>query len=55
MMNFKKALYALMLALFIGIVASIYASITAKPEPQQPITRPSEYITNEVNINPEKY
>ena len=54
MFNIKKALYALVLALFIGIIASIYASITAKPEPQQPITRPSEYITNEVNVNPDK-
>ena len=55
MMNFKKALYALMLALFIGIVASIYLSITAKPQAQTPITTPSQFKTNEVNVNPEKY
>ena len=51
----KKVLYAILIALILGIVASIYASITAKPEEQTPITTPSQFETDEVNVNPEKY
>jgi hypothetical protein len=51
----KKVLYAILIALILGIITSIYLSITAKPEEQTPITTPSEYETDEVNVNPEKY
>jgi|GEM_PF-3922579 len=51
----KKALYAILIALILGIIISIYLSITAKPEEQTPITTPSQFETDEVNVNPEKY
>lgn len=51
----KKALYAILIALIIGIIVSVYLSITAKPERQNPITTPSQFETDEVNVNPEKY
>ena len=51
----KKSLYALIFALILGIIVSIYLSITAKPEEQIPITTPSQFKTDEVSVNPEKY
>ena len=51
----KKVLYALIFTLIVGIITSIYLSITAKPEDQTPIITPSQFETDEVNVNPEKY
>ena len=51
----KKVLYAILIALILGIITSIYLSITAKPEEQPPITTPSQFKTDDVNVNPEKY
>ena len=55
MKNIKKALILLAIILGIGAMITAYLSITATPEPQEPITTPSEYDSNEVNVNPEKY
>ncbi len=55
MFTVKKALYAILIALILGIIVSIYLGITAKHKPQKPITRPSQYVADEVNVNPEKY
>jgi len=51
----KKVLYAILIALILGIITSIYLSISAKPEKQTPITTPSQFETDDVNVNPEKY
>jgi xanthine/uracil permease len=55
MFNLKKVLYAILIALILGIVVSIYLGMTAKPERQDPITTPSQFETDDVNVNPEKY
>ena len=55
MFTVKKVLYAILFALILGIIVSVYLSITAKPEEQTPITTPSQFETDDVNVNPEKY
>ena len=55
MFNLKNILSAIIFALILGIIASVYLGITAKPEQQKPITTPSQFETDEVNVNPEKY
>lgn len=55
MLKIKKILIGIAIFLAIGIVITVYLYITAKPEPQTPITTPSQFETDEVSVNPEKY